>query len=551
FIDEIDSILSLPFAIDDFFAFIRYCYNQRALDSQFNRLTFALFGVATPSDLIQDRKRTPFNIGKAIQLEGFTLTESQILIEGLPASLGNRYRLMERVIWWTNGQPFLTQKLCRLIVTIAAQAIDVPLMIPPGNEDFWVDQIVEEKVINFWQSQDNPEHFRTIRDRLFFQANQTGRLLGIYQQLLQEKTVYQDDSPEQTILLLSGLALWQQGLLKIKNPLYENIFDLVWVNQQLALLRPYSQNFDVWLQNKSDRSRLLRGQALLEAKQWAKDKSLDNLDYQFLSASEDCDRLENQRKLEIERTKAIEIQLEEKQKRLVQEQRNTKLQRYLLLLLTTALILVSGLGIFAFLQYRQAKVSETEALISSSEGLSAANNQIGAMVAAIKAQLSIRKLKQLNYQNQTLNTQSELALRQTVYGNNEVNRLIGHKGSILSVDVSPDDSLIATASNDKTVKLWGQNGSLKQTLKHTATVHRVAFSPNGRQLVTGTLDGRVWIWRRDGTLLKRIEAHKGPVWGVAFNHGNAMVASASADGTAKLWSLDGTLLHTLRGGTSS
>lgn len=75
FIDEIDSILSLDFAVDDFFALIRYCYNQRTINPEYNRITFAIFGVATPSDLIQDRKRTPFNIGIAIELHGFTLEE--------------------------------------------------------------------------------------------------------------------------------------------------------------------------------------------------------------------------------------------------------------------------------------------------------------------------------------------------------------------------------------------------------------------------------------------------------------------------------------------
>src|SRR3712207_4021884 len=54
FIDEIDSILSLNFNIDDFFAVIRESYNKRADNPDYRRLAFALIGVATPSDLIQD-----------------------------------------------------------------------------------------------------------------------------------------------------------------------------------------------------------------------------------------------------------------------------------------------------------------------------------------------------------------------------------------------------------------------------------------------------------------------------------------------------------------
>ena len=65
FIDEIDGVLSLYFPTDDFFAFIRSCYNRRAEQPEFNRLTFALLGVAVPSDLIQDVKQTPFNIGRS------------------------------------------------------------------------------------------------------------------------------------------------------------------------------------------------------------------------------------------------------------------------------------------------------------------------------------------------------------------------------------------------------------------------------------------------------------------------------------------------------
>ena len=59
FFDEIDSTLSIPFA-DDFFAALRAIYNARSTTVDFKRLSFVLIGVATPSDLIADSKRTPF-----------------------------------------------------------------------------------------------------------------------------------------------------------------------------------------------------------------------------------------------------------------------------------------------------------------------------------------------------------------------------------------------------------------------------------------------------------------------------------------------------------
>jgi hypothetical protein len=117
FIDEIDSVLSLKEAIDDFFALIRACYNKRAQKPEYQRLTFALLGVATPSDLIANPTRTPFNIGRAIELHGFSLHEAQPLVKGLEGKVDNPQEVLKEILDWTGGQPFLTQKLCQLVVS--------------------------------------------------------------------------------------------------------------------------------------------------------------------------------------------------------------------------------------------------------------------------------------------------------------------------------------------------------------------------------------------------------------------------------------------------
>ncbi|MEA2029876.1 MAG: AAA-like domain-containing protein, partial [Campylobacterota bacterium] len=60
FLDEIDSILGIDiFSADDFFAVIRTFYNLRSEDAKYNRLSFAIFGVATAEDLMRDSSRTP------------------------------------------------------------------------------------------------------------------------------------------------------------------------------------------------------------------------------------------------------------------------------------------------------------------------------------------------------------------------------------------------------------------------------------------------------------------------------------------------------------
>src|SRR5205814_7968865 len=83
FVDEIDIVRSLPFFTDEFFAAIRECYNRRSANPEFNRLTFCLLGVATPSDLIRDTRTTPFNLGRRIELNDFTSQEAAQLALGL------------------------------------------------------------------------------------------------------------------------------------------------------------------------------------------------------------------------------------------------------------------------------------------------------------------------------------------------------------------------------------------------------------------------------------------------------------------------------------
>ena len=76
FFDEIDSVLGLGFSADDLFAFIRACYNQQPVKSDYGKLTFCLLGVASPAELIQDSTRTPFNIGRAIRLGGLEFDQA-------------------------------------------------------------------------------------------------------------------------------------------------------------------------------------------------------------------------------------------------------------------------------------------------------------------------------------------------------------------------------------------------------------------------------------------------------------------------------------------
>ncbi|MEM1427174.1 MAG: AAA-like domain-containing protein, partial [Cyanobacteria bacterium P01_H01_bin.130] len=147
FIDEIDSTINLPFSTDDFFALIRSVYNQRVDQPLYGRITFCLLGVATPGDLIEDKTRTPFNIGTAIALGGFSLKEAQPLVTGLETAAADGMAVLREVLAWTGGQPFLTQKLCRLVVDEATR-------IEAGTEAVWVEGLVRRRVLDHWELQD-------------------------------------------------------------------------------------------------------------------------------------------------------------------------------------------------------------------------------------------------------------------------------------------------------------------------------------------------------------------------------------------------------------
>ncbi|MBF2086865.1 AAA-like domain-containing protein [Thermoleptolyngbya sp. C42_A2020_037] len=570
-IDEIDSLLSLPFGVSDFFAWIRHCYNQRSHNPLFQQLSFALFGVATPSDLIDDKRRTPFNIGTAIELFGFQPDEVDPLIEGLVGIVSQPSAVVRAILGWTNGQPFLTQKLCHLVVQTALEAPSGKLVLPPGTEALWIDQLVRSRILQHWESQDEPEHLKTIRDRLLINEHCASRLLGLYQQLLQQETadttipllspvaetprepaIPQNpkpkiqtlpDSPEQTYLLLSGLVEKHNGILRVKNRIYRAVFDETWVNTQLDRLRPYAQSLNAWVESGfQDESRLLRGQALQAAVDWAQGKRLSDLDYQFLAASQGLDRRIMQQQLEAERLQEVEA-------RLALERQSSRSQRQLLVGMSMALCAAVMSSLAALSAYQRSAVSEVRAIASASQGNYASHQRLDALLQAIQARHKFHSLLFLDPTlRQGLDEKTDKVLAQAVQGADETNRLVGHQGGVLAVDQSADGKWIASGGTDRTVKLWKPDGTLVHTLSTSATPHGVSISPNSQLVAAANVDGTVQLWTLDGSVGLTLKGHTAPVWNISFSPDSRLLVSASGDRTLKLWRVaDGSLVRTLTG----
>lgn len=222
FVDEIDSTLKLDFT-DDFFAAIRTFYNARASDPIYERLTFVLLGVAAPADLIKNRNLTPFNIGYAIDLQELSRADAQPLAEGLNGRFPEQGEaLLDRIFAWTNGHPYLTQKVCQ-----AATELTTPGS--PPNIDVLVQRLFLDK------DAQNEDNLQFVRSNVEANAERR-RLVQIYKRVYDDQPVSEDErSPLHARLKLIGLVRSHHGTLQVRNPIYRQVFNAAWIKQNTPI----------------------------------------------------------------------------------------------------------------------------------------------------------------------------------------------------------------------------------------------------------------------------------------------------------------------------
>ena len=222
FVDEIDLVRSLPFRTDEFFAGIRELYNRRSSSPELNRLTFCLLGVTTPAELIDDPATTPFNIGVRVSLSDFTFEEAQLLAQGLDYGRDG-YSLLKRVFYWTDGHPYLTQRLCRAI---------------SENPDVYNDRGVDDLCFRLFLSpegRDKDDNLLFVRDRLRDNSIPDSRLQYAYLRVLRgsAKAEAMGSGVVMAKLVLSGAVKVVGGRLRVRNRLYARAFDKKWVLNSL------------------------------------------------------------------------------------------------------------------------------------------------------------------------------------------------------------------------------------------------------------------------------------------------------------------------------
>jgi CHAT domain-containing protein/tetratricopeptide (TPR) repeat protein len=228
FIDEIDTTLNLDFT-DDFFTTVRYMHNARAQVPVFRRISFVLIGVATPSDLIQDPRRTPFNIGHPVSLTDFTLEEASPLAKGLGLPDAKAMQVMDWVLNSTGGHPYLTQRLCR--------------MIAESKLAEWTEHDVR-KLANatfIGETSGQDDNLRFVRDMLTKRVPDSIKIdvLTTYRRVRRGHRVHDEErSLAKSHLKLSGIVCRRGESLKVRNNIYRQVFDDKWVKEYIPVNWP-------------------------------------------------------------------------------------------------------------------------------------------------------------------------------------------------------------------------------------------------------------------------------------------------------------------------
>jgi WD40 repeat protein len=225
FVDEVQCIENLSYA-DELLTSIRAAHNARTTDPDFSRLSFVLLGECDPVSLLQETELSPFNITQQILLEDFTRAELDLFLTELNCSHDDAVTALDRIFYWTMGQPYLTQKLARAVARESSHE----------NVEALVDRLAIHQLAGRAALHSEP-HMSHIHRAIIADKKSYEGLLNLYGKISKGIDVAADlGSPLHRRLMAIGLlVIDEDSNLKVRNRLYEAVFTTRWANENLPI----------------------------------------------------------------------------------------------------------------------------------------------------------------------------------------------------------------------------------------------------------------------------------------------------------------------------
>lgn len=223
FFDRIEATIGEPLA-QDLFSTIRACYDARATDIDFQRLTFAVFGSAAPGELVKNVQGSPFEISAAIPLPDFSPQELAGLMAGLGEPLEDAELIVRRVWSWTRGHPYLSQKVFRGL----SRRKDEQLTVDS------VDELVQNQFLAAKTINEDP-HLSAMAKRLLQDGSGRTARLNLYGRIRKGVDVMADSlsAVQRELLTVGIISVGEHDDLRVRNEIYSRVFGTRWVNQNL------------------------------------------------------------------------------------------------------------------------------------------------------------------------------------------------------------------------------------------------------------------------------------------------------------------------------
>ena len=222
-IDRIESALGQPFALQLLKA-IRACYDARATEPEYRRLTFALLGSASVGQLVPSGHDSPFDVSREVELRDFDQAEVRQLVGGLACDQATADQVSVRLFYWTSGHPYLSQKILRAL----ARRVGKPLS--PAT----VDEVVGALFLTRNATAEEA-HLSAIGGQLLRESPGKVARLTLYGKVRKGAEVVIDNTADihRDLLRVGVLVPGPKRRHQVRNRVYREAFTAQWVNEHL------------------------------------------------------------------------------------------------------------------------------------------------------------------------------------------------------------------------------------------------------------------------------------------------------------------------------